>query len=114
VAVSLTLLLGQINNGALLHPYIWCMQGYFLGLAIVVHYVVSYGLENQKDSAYLFYMGGMFLRLFLSLGLLVMYLLLATPERNAIVIGTANFLFLYLLYALVEIKSFLSNLRRNS
>lgn len=90
------------------------MQGYFLGLAVIVHYVVSYGLENQKDSAYLFYMGGMFLRLFLSLGLLVMYLLLASPERNAIVIGTANFLFLYLLYALVEIKSFLSNLRRNS
>lgn len=114
IALGLTLAIGQIEDGALLHRYIWYMHVYFLGIAIFVHYVVEYGLKHFFDQAYLFYLGGMFFRMFISVILLGLYLYLSDEGRHAIVIGTANFLFLYLLYALVEIKSFLHNLRQNS
>ncbi|SFC16942.1 hypothetical protein SAMN05421780_103146 [Flexibacter flexilis DSM 6793] len=114
IAVGLTLAIGQIEGGALLHRYIWYMHGYFFLIAILVHFIVEYGLKHFSDQAYLFYLGGMFTRLFVSVGLLTLYLLFGTEPRSAIVVGTANFLFLYLLYALVEIKSFLHNLRQNS
>lgn len=113
-AVAITLAVGSIQDGAMIHKHIWYMHAYFLALAIGIHVLLSYGLKNNQDQAYLFYMGGMFLRLLGSIGLLALYIWSTNETRAELVIGVVNFLLLYLLYALVEIKSFLSTLRPNS
>jgi len=101
------------SMGSFIHPHYLFIIGIQGALALIAHTVGKQGLAN-KQSAYSYFMGGSMFRLLFSLGLLTAYLFMYKQSREGIIWATVNFLIIYILYAVMEIASFLSNLRRVS
>jgi Na+/citrate or Na+/malate symporter len=99
--------------GAYIHPHIQYIIIFQAALATLAHIIGKQGLNN-KSQAYTYFMGGSMFRLLFSLGILTVYLFLYKQSRNGIIWATVDFLFIYIIYAVMEIATFLSNLRRGS
>lgn len=100
----------QIPNIA--HPDKWWLLLFFAGAAFVSARVSHMGVIHSEPSIRIgSYFASMFLRLILSLGLVVYYLL---KHQEAIKIFILNFFVMYFLYMAFEIYFLLAILRADS
>jgi hypothetical protein len=95
-----------------LHPKVLWQYLYFFALMLLNKRLYDYALVFQQKKIYLFFLGGMLIRFFVSLILLTIYLVYSNDSK--ILLFTLNFIFLYFLTIAFEIVEILSNLRRFS
>jgi hypothetical protein len=113
LVVLIVLGLQTFGNGKLLHEHIWYLVGAQFLIGLAAHGIGSFGLKNSQ-SAFTFFVGGSMFRLIVSLALITVYLLMSGQGKTEILTFTFNFITIYLVFAVVEVNSFLSNLRQNS
>ncbi len=113
LVVLIVLGLQTFGNGKLLHEHIWYLVGAQFLIGLAAHGISSFGLKNSQ-SAFTFFVGGSMFRLIVSLALITVYLLMTGQGKTEILTFTFNFITIYLVFAVVEVNSFLSNLRQNS
>jgi hypothetical protein len=99
--------------GYLVHAHVMYIIGFQAVMAVIAHFVGQQGMKD-KQQAYTYFMGASMMRLLFSLATLTVYLFMYEQGKNGIITATFNFLVIYIIYAVMEIATFLSNLRRGS
>ena len=94
-----------------IHSEIWIILGFFFALAIMGHRITQIAFERNSDSVAIYYFVVMLIRLLISVIFIAVFLYKGTSDR---ILFVSNFFILYLLFLAFEIKSLLTNLRRNS
>ncbi|ADY53057.1 hypothetical protein Pedsa_2512 [Pseudopedobacter saltans DSM 12145] len=107
VGVSL-LLMYPFNLITYFIPKYWVIFGFMAGIAIVVYLVSWYGIKNGGEGQVLMSMGGIVIRLLLSMLLAVFYL---NKFKVDPIIFVINFFSAYFLFTVFEIYCLLVNLR---
>lgn len=95
----------------LLHPNIFVIFVFVVFSALIAHLLGKYGLNKDLQAAYLYFLGGMMIRLFCSLILIGLYLFYTVEPKNLRILAILNFVFFYFSFAIAEVNSFLTNLR---
>jgi GTPase SAR1 family protein len=115
LAIIVLLVLGLQMSGktSLVHQHIWYLVGAQFTIGLAAHGIGSFGRKNTQ-SAFTFFVGGSMFRLLVSLALITVYLIMSGQTKTEILTFTFNFITIYLIFAVVEVNSFLSNLRQNS
>jgi hypothetical protein len=113
-----TLLLGIVfflaqrqGLNAWLHPSIWYMLAFFLGLSFLIHRLMEVGFRNNREKFVQFYLSTIVGRLILSLVFIGTFLYIGLPDPITFI---GNFFALYLFYTCFEIYGLYRNLRRDS
>jgi len=107
------LLLNATGATSLVHKHIWFLVGFQFLVGLAAHGISSFGLKS-KTQAYTYFVGGSMFRLLVSLAAITTYLIMFPQSRELILTFCFNFITIYLIFAVVEVNSFLSNLRGNS
>lgn len=108
--VFVTLDILQLSN--VLHPDKWWLLLFFAGSALISARVSHLGVTHSEPTIRIgSYFASMFLRLILSLGLVLYYLL---KRQESIKIFIINFFVMYFLYMAFEIYFLLAILRADS
>lgn len=100
----------KTNHDAWLHPYIWYILAFFLGISFLIHRLMEFGFKNKRDKFVQFYLSTIIARLLLSIFFIGFFFLIGTENQPLFVI---DFFALYLFYTCFEIYGLYSNLRRN-
>lgn len=108
--IALLIVAIKFSGLRLAHPYIWFMFIYCAGLSVGLYFFMKKGINTSSFPNYV--MLATMIRLFLTLSIMMIYLVkVPDPERKLFAI---NFIILYFLYVVFEIKTLLSNLHQNS
>lgn len=116
-SILATLILGivlflapYIGLNSYLHPYIWYILAFFLGISFLIHRLMEFGLQNNKEKFVTFYISTIVAKLILSLIFIGLFLYRGLSDSFLFVI---NFFALYLFYTCFEIYGLYRNLRRD-
>ncbi|REA61642.1 hypothetical protein DSL64_11810 [Dyadobacter luteus] len=116
-SILATLILGivlflapYIGLDSYLHPYIWYILAFFLGISFLIHRLMEFGLQNNKEKFVSFYISTIVAKLILSLIFIGIFLYKGLSDSFLFVI---NFFALYLFYTCFEIYGLYRNLRRD-
>jgi hypothetical protein len=96
---------------AYLYKYVWYLLAFFFGLSCITSFLTEYGVRSNPKNFQIFYFGGMFFRVFLSM---IVALIIIYSGAGNILNFVTNFFALYLFFLGFEIYSLLVNLRANS
>lgn len=108
--IALLIVAAKFSGIRLIHPYMWWIFTYCAGLSIGLYFFMKKGINTSSFPNYM--MIATMIRLFLTLSIMMIYLVkVPDPERKLFAI---NFIILYFLYVVFEIKTLLSNLQQNS
>lgn len=111
IILGIALFLVQHFGGAgILHPYIWYILIFFLGLSFLGHRLMETGLRNNREKFVTFYISTIVARIILCLLFIGFFLYRGLSDSFLFVI---NFFALYLFYTCFEIYGLYSNLRRD-
>ncbi|HEV7348712.1 hypothetical protein [Telluribacter sp.] len=117
-SILATLLLGialflaqKSGQDTWIHPTIWYMLAFFLGVSFLIHRLMEMGFKNNREKFVQFYLSTIIGRLLLSLIFVGVFLYLGVDNRPAFIL---DFFALYLFYTGFEIFGLYRNLRRNS
>lgn len=95
------------------HPDIWLIFCIAAAPAFIVARINAMVIAKRPDDTLIYQLGMLFFRMLFSLMGLGAFLLLRPQTWDDKVLAVSWFFFGYLVYAAVEVKSFLSNLRRH-
>lgn len=112
VLAGIIYFLRATTGDQIVHPHInWYLLGTYV-LAVITS-IIGDLAKKDPSKAYTYFIGGSMFRLMFSLALFATYLIMYKQEKGAILVAAFNFVFLYIVYATMEVISFLSNLRRS-
>lgn len=111
IVILLLWMLIYFTGYRLAHPYVWFILTFFIFITAVTFYVTWWGAREDQDNFQLYYFASMGFRLILSIGVIFVYVYLATEGEVQFVL---NFFVLYFVYTAFEIYSLLTNLRPHS
>lgn len=116
-SILATLILGivlflasYIGLDSYLHPYIWYILAFFLGVSFLIHRLMEFGLRNKREKFVTFYISTIVAKLIFSLIFIGLFLYNGLSDSFLFVI---NFFALYLFYTCFEIYGLYRNLRRD-
>ncbi len=95
------------------HPQIWVVLCIGAAPSFIVARVNAYMAGKNSDDAFLYQMGTLMFRMLFSLLALAAFLYLLPQTWDQKIVAVCWFFLAYACYAAVEVKAFLSNLRRN-
>lgn len=111
VVLTIVLFLVQhFHYDAWVHPYIWYIVAFFVGLSFLIHRLMEYGMKNNREKFVTFYLSTVVGRLILSIIFIAVFLYSGLTNSFLFVI---NFFALYLFYTCFEIYGLYCNLRRD-
>jgi hypothetical protein len=93
-----------------LHPYIWYILAFFLGISFLTHRLMEFGFKNKREKFVPFYISTIVAKLIFSLVFIGLFLYKGLSDSFLFVI---NFFALYLFYTCFEIYGLYCNLRRD-
>ncbi|KQS33653.1 hypothetical protein [Dyadobacter sp. Leaf189] len=103
-------LVKHFGGDTLLHPYIWYILIFFLGLSFLGHRLMEIGLRNNREKFVTFYISSIVARIILCLVFIAFFLYQGLSNSFLFII---NFFALYLFYTCFEIYGLYCNLRRD-
>lgn len=110
LALAFITFLIKTTAPSMIHSGAYYIILFFLLLTIFTHYITFQGMRHMPDKFALVYLGTMTFRLLISIGVILIALLQAIPDRITFVI---NFAILYLAFLIFEIYALLTTLRSN-
>jgi Na+/H+ antiporter NhaD/arsenite permease-like protein len=111
VGLGIVFFLAQrTDNDQWLHPYIWYILAFFLGISFLIHRLMEFGFRNKRDKFVPFYISTIVARLILSIVFIGIFFYQGLDDKPLFII---DFFALYLFYTCFEIYGLYSNLRRN-
>jgi O-antigen/teichoic acid export membrane protein len=116
-SILATLLIGivlflapYIGLNSYLHPHIWYILAFFLGVSFLIHRLMEFGMKNNREKFITFYISTIVAKLLMSLVFIGLFLYRGLSDSFLFVI---NFFALYLFYTSFEIYGLYRNLRRD-
>lgn len=111
LVLGIVLFLAQhFHLDSFIHPYIWYILGFYLGLSFLLHRLMEFGLQDKGKKFVSFYIASIVARIILSLIFIGIFLYRGLTDSFLFVI---NFFALYLFYTCFEIYGLYRNLRRD-
>jgi len=111
IILGIALFLAQrFHMDSVIHPHIWYILAFFLGLSFLIHRLMEFGLRNNRQKFVTFYLSTIVGRLILSLVFIGLFLYNGLTNSFLFVL---NFFALYLFYTCFEIYGLYCNLRRD-
>ncbi len=111
VILGIVLFLAQyFHLDSVLHPYIWYIVVFFVGISFLIHRLMELGMKNNRQKFVTFYISTIVGRIILSLLFIGAFLYHGLTDSFLFV---TNFFALYLFYTCFEIYGLYRNLRRD-
>lgn len=97
-----------------MHPHYWRMMVFLAALSVLVQYVNDLGRKQAQEYAFQYYLGALLGRFLITLIAVFSYAMVSGQTKSQLILAALNFFLVYGIYAGMEMRNFLSNLRANS
>ena len=108
VGISSKSLEALFPQTAILSPHFWLIFVTVFALTLIAYFISDFGIRTGGESSVYFILGGLFIKLFLSLAIVGVFII-KFPENK--MLTALNFFSLYFLFTIFEVTCLLRNLR---